>query len=56
MDIIVDINRFLEMFWVALYLSDSQFGAPAGAQSVALADIANGTAFADIHARYPAYI
>jgi hypothetical protein len=56
MDIIVDIERFLPMFWVALYLSDLQFGAPAGAQSVALADISNGSAFADVHARYPDYI
>jgi hypothetical protein len=41
------------MFWVAVYLSDLQFGAPAGASITPLDEITNSTAFADLHARYP---
>jgi hypothetical protein len=28
---VIDIPRFLDMFWVAVYISDLQFGATAGA-------------------------
>jgi hypothetical protein len=50
----VDVERFLDTFWVAVYLSDLQFGAPVGA--ILFADISNSTAFADLKARYPKFI
>jgi hypothetical protein len=46
----IDIEKFLGIFWVALHISDSQFGAPYGAETTTLADISTGTAFADAFA------
>jgi hypothetical protein len=52
----VDIKGFMEMFWAAVYMSDSQFGAPVGAITTPLSELSNSTAFAELCAKYPNYI
>jgi hypothetical protein len=52
----LDIEKFMETFWVAVYLSNSQFGAPAGAKKTLLKDISNSTAFVEARTRYPKFI
>jgi hypothetical protein len=56
LNLVVDIEKFMETFWVAVHLSDSQFGAPAGALTTPLEDISNSSVFADLHTRYPKFI
>jgi hypothetical protein len=44
----IDIEKFLETFWIAVHLSDSIFGAPAGATPSPFEYVSKRTAFADI--------
>jgi hypothetical protein len=53
-DIVIDIDKFLLKFWVALHMSDSHFGAPAGALTTPIVEISKSSAFIEVRARYGA--
>jgi hypothetical protein len=55
-DIVIDIDKFLLTFWVAVHLSDTQFGAPAGALTTPLEEIYGSETFSELRSRYPKYI